>query len=162
VASTFLKPLKISKAEGLARDGVKRVNFDCTGFNYYGLDIYKKSCGTFRSIGKVEGIEWIRLHYAFLQVFYGRIGVMKREPKFVIILIFRCSISDSILKSMRRGTTQEKTTKLLKISSAAVPGIAIRCNIDGRCQVKPRRFQYIKRLGSRNEIDRNGLFRLLS
>jgi hypothetical protein len=46
---------------------------------------------------------------------YGCLEIMKREPKFVITLIFRCNIFQ-ILKSMRRGTTQEKTTKLLKIS----------------------------------------------
>jgi ribosomal protein S12 methylthiotransferase len=56
---------------------------------------------------KVEGIEWIRLHYAFPTGFLWILEIMKREQKFVITSIFQ-HISDSILKSMRRGTTQEK------------------------------------------------------
>jgi ribosomal protein S12 methylthiotransferase len=59
---------------------------------YYGLDIYKK-----RNLGEllealVGGIEWIRLHYAFLLVSMDVLEIMKREPKFVITSIFRCSI----------------------------------------------------------------------
>jgi ribosomal protein S12 methylthiotransferase len=64
---------------------------------------------------KVEGIEWIRLHYAFLLVSMDVLEIMKREPKICnYIDIPLQHISDSILKSMRRGTTQEKTTKLLR------------------------------------------------
>jgi ribosomal protein S12 methylthiotransferase len=64
---------------------------------------------------KVEGIEWIRLHYASLLVSMDVLEIMKREPKICnYIDIPLQHISDSILKSMRRGTTQEKTTKLLR------------------------------------------------
>jgi ribosomal protein S12 methylthiotransferase len=66
-ASTFLKPLKISKeAEGLARDGVKELILIAQDLTYYGLDIYKKRnlAELLEALAKVEGIEWIRLHYA--------------------------------------------------------------------------------------------------
>jgi ribosomal protein S12 methylthiotransferase len=91
---------------------------------YYGLDIYKKRnlAELLEALAKVEGIEWIRLHYAFPTGFPMDVLEVKREPKICnYIDIPLQHISDSILKSMRRGTTQ-KTTKLLKDFRAAVPG----------------------------------------
>ena len=80
---------------------------------------------------KVEGIEWIRLHYAFPTGFpMDVLDLMKREPKICnYIDIPLQHISDSILKSMRRGTTKEKTTKLLKEFREAVPGMTIRTTL---------------------------------
>jgi hypothetical protein len=79
--------------------------------------------------------------------------IMKREPKICnYIDIPLQHISDSILKSMRHGTTQEKTTKLIKDFRAAVPEwLFVRLNrrISRR---NTGRFQHLKRLGSRNEI----------
>jgi ribosomal protein S12 methylthiotransferase len=103
----------VSEAEGLAKNGVKELILIAQDLTYYGLDIYKK-----RNLGellealvKVEGIEWIRLHYAFPTGFpMDVLEIMKREPKICnYIDIPLQHISDSILKSMRRGTTKEKT-----------------------------------------------------
>jgi ribosomal protein S12 methylthiotransferase len=85
---------------------------------YYGLDIYKKRnlAELLENLVKVEGIEWIRLHYAFPTGFpMDVLELMKREPKICnYIDIPLQHISDSVLKSMRRGTTQEKTTSIIK------------------------------------------------
>jgi ribosomal protein S12 methylthiotransferase len=80
---------------------------------------------------KVEGIEWIRLHYAFPTGFpMDVLDIMKREPKICNYLDIPLQhISDSILKSMRRGTTQAKTTKLLKDFRAKVPEMTIRTTL---------------------------------
>jgi ribosomal protein S12 methylthiotransferase len=75
--------------------------------------------------------------------------------KYVIIYIPLQHISDSILKSMRRGTTQAKTTKLLKEFRAAVPWYS---NYFNRISGDSGRFQYLERFCSRNEIDRMGCF----
>jgi ribosomal protein S12 methylthiotransferase len=100
---------------------------------YYGLDIYKKRnlAELLENLVKVEGIEWIRLHYAFPTGFPMEVlDVMNREPKICnYIDIPLQHISDSVLKSMRRGTTQEKTTKLIKQFRNAVPGMAIRTTL---------------------------------
>ena len=82
-------------------------------------------------MAKVEGIEWIRLHYAFPTGFpMDVLEVMRKEPKICnYIDIPLQHISDSILKSMRRGTTQEKTTRLLREFRAAVPEMAIRTTL---------------------------------
>jgi ribosomal protein S12 methylthiotransferase len=77
--------------------------------------------------------------------------IMKREPKICNYLDIPLQhISDSILKSMRRGTTQAKTTKLLKEFRAAVPGMAIRTTLIVGYPEKLRKISNI--LGSRNEI----------
>src|SRR5690606_36894978 len=80
---------------------------------------------------KVDGVEWIRLHYAFPTGFpMDVLEVIKQEPKICnYIDIPLQHISDSILKSMRRGTTYEKTTKLLKDFRKTVPQMAIRTTL---------------------------------
>ena len=100
---------------------------------YYGLDLYKKRAlaELLKKLTAVEGIEWIRLHYAFPTSFpMDVLEVMKNEPKICnYIDIPLQHISDPILKSMRRGTTQEKTNNLLKEFRKAVPDIAIRTTL---------------------------------
>ena len=80
---------------------------------------------------KVDGIEWIRLHYAFPTGFpMDVLELMKREPKICNYLDIPLQhISDKILKSMRRGTTFEKTTNLLKEFRTRVPEMAIRTTL---------------------------------
>jgi ribosomal protein S12 methylthiotransferase len=97
------------------------------------LDLYKKRnlAELLENLVKVEGIEWIRLHYAFPTGFpMDVLELMKREPKICnYIDIPLQHISDRILKSMKRGTTKEKTTKLLKDFREAVPGMTIRTTL---------------------------------
>ena len=123
----------VTEATKLAAKGIKEVMLIAQDLTYYGLDIYKKRnlAELLEALVKVEGIEWIRLHYAFPTGFpMDVLEVMKREPKICnYIDIPLQHISDKILKSMRRGTTQEKTTKLLKEFRAAVPEMTIRTTL---------------------------------
>ncbi len=123
----------VTEAEKLAANGVKELILIAQDLTYYGLDLYKKRnlAELLEHLVKVDGIEWIRLHYAFPTGFpMDVLEVMKREPKICNYLDIPLQhISDSILKSMRRGTTKEKTTKLLKDFRAAVPGMTIRTTL---------------------------------
>jgi ribosomal protein S12 methylthiotransferase len=123
----------VKEAEGLAKNGVKELILIAQDLTYYGLDLYKKRnlAELLENLAKVEGIEWIRLHYAFPSGFpMDVLDLMKREPKICnYIDIPLQHISDDILKSMKRGTTKEKTTKLLKEFRERVPGMAIRTTL---------------------------------
>ncbi|SFS67926.1 ribosomal protein S12 methylthiotransferase [Zhouia amylolytica] len=123
----------VKEAEKLAEKGVKELILIAQDLTYYGLDLYKKRrlADLLKSLVQVEGIEWIRLHYAFPTGFpMDVLEVMKQEPKVCnYIDIPLQHIADPILKSMRRGTTKEKTTKLLQDFRAAVPEMAIRTTL---------------------------------
>ncbi|WP_103865005.1 30S ribosomal protein S12 methylthiotransferase RimO [Aquimarina sp. I32.4] len=130
--STPIEELVI-EAEKLAANGVKELVLIAQDLTYYGLDLYKerKLADLLKALVKVTGIEWIRLHYAFPTGFPMEVlKVMKEEPKVCnYIDIPLQHISDSILKSMRRGTTKAKTTKLLQEFREAVPAMAIRTTL---------------------------------
>ena len=123
----------VTEAEKLAANGVKELILIAQDLTYYGLDIYKKRnlAELLENLVKVDGIDWIRLHYAFPTGFpMDVLDIMKREPKICNYLDIPLQhISDSILKSMRRGTTKEKTTKLLKEFRAKVPEMTIRTTL---------------------------------
>lgn len=123
----------VTEAEKLAGKGVKELILIAQDLTYYGLDLYKKRnlAELLEALVKVEGIEWIRLHYAFPAGFpMDVLDVMNKEPKVCNYLDIPLQhISDSILKSMRRGTTEAKTTKLLKEFRATVPEMTIRTTL---------------------------------
>lgn len=123
----------VKEAEGLAKNGVKELILIAQDLTYYGLDLYKKRnlAELLENLVQIEGIEWIRLHYAFPTGFpMDVLELMKNEPKICnYIDIPLQHISDNILKSMRRGTTYAKTTQLLKDFRIAVPGMAIRTTL---------------------------------
>ena len=123
----------VKQAKYLARDGVKELILIAQDLTYYGLDLYKKRslADLLRSLVKVEGIEWIRLHYAFPTGFPEDVlEVIREESKICNYLDIPLQhISDSILKSMRRGTTQKKTTSLIKKIRERVPGIILRTTL---------------------------------
>jgi len=123
----------VKEAKGLAANGVKELVLIAQDLTYYGLDLYKKRnlAELLENLVQVEGIEWIRLHYAFPTGFpMDVLDVMNREPKICNYLDIPLQhISDSILKSMRRGTTEAKTTKLLQEFRKAVPSMTIRTTL---------------------------------
>jgi ribosomal protein S12 methylthiotransferase len=123
----------IIEAEKLAANGVKELILIAQDLTYYGLDLYKKRnlAELLETLVKVEGIEWIRLHYAFPSGFpLDVLDVMQREPKICNYLDIPLQhISDVLLKSMRRGTTKAKTTKLIKEFRAKVPEMTIRTTL---------------------------------
>ena len=123
----------VAEAENLAAKGVKELILIAQDLTYYGLDLYKKRnlAELLEQLVMVEGIEWIRLHYAFPTGFpMDVLEIMNREGKICnYIDIPLQHISDPILKSMRRGTTRAKTTKLLQDFRSAVPDMAIRTTL---------------------------------
>lgn len=123
----------VTEAEKLAAKGVKELILIAQDLTYYGLDLYKKRnlAELLEALVKVDGIEWIRLHYAFPTGFpMDVLEVMKREPKICHYLDIPLQhISDNILKSMRRGTNKEKTTQLIKDFRATVPNMTIRTTL---------------------------------
>jgi ribosomal protein S12 methylthiotransferase len=129
------KPIEelVIESQKLASNGVKELILIAQDLTYYGLDLYKKRnlAELLNELSKVEGIEWIRLHYAFPTGFpMDVLEVMKEEPKICKYLDIPLQhISDSILKSMRRGTTKAKTTALLKDFRQIVPNMAIRTTL---------------------------------
>ena len=153
----------VTEAEKLAAKGVKELILIAQDITYYGLDLYKKRAlaDLLRALAKVEGIEWIRIHYAFPTGFpMDVIEVMKEEPKICNYLDIPLQhISDPILASMKRGTTQEKTTKLLKKFREAMPEMAIRTTlIVGYPGETEADFEALKSFVKEMRFDRLGCF----
>ncbi|SEQ57599.1 SSU ribosomal protein S12P methylthiotransferase [Hyunsoonleella jejuensis] len=153
----------VVEAEKLAANGVKELILIAQDLTYYGLDLYKKRnlAELLEALVKVEGIEWIRLHYAFPTGFpLDVLEVMKREPKICNYLDIPLQhISDSILKSMRRGTTKAKTTKLLQDFRAEVPEMTIRTTlIVGYPGETEEDFQTLKQWVQEMRFERLGCF----
>jgi len=160
--STPIEALVI-EAEKLAANGVKELILIAQDLTYYGLDIYKKRnlAELLENLVKVEGIEWIRLHYAFPTGFpLDVLDVMNREPKVCNYLDIPLQhISDTILKSMRRGTTKEKTTKLIGQFREAVPNMTIRTTlIVGYPGETEENFQELKQWVQDMRFERLGCF----
>jgi len=123
----------VNNAKSLARKGVKEIMLIAQDLTYYGLDLYKKRAlaELLKELCKVEGIEWIRLHYAFPAGFpMDVINVMKNEKKICNYLDIPLQHgSTKVLKAMRRGTTREKTTQLIHDIRSIIPNIAIRTTL---------------------------------
>ena len=123
----------VQQTKSLVKDGVKELILIAQDLTYYGLDIYNKRrlADLLRALALVSGIEWIRLHYAFPTGFPEDVlEVIRTEPKICNYLDIPLQhIANPILKSMRRGTTQEKTTSLLNKFRLQVPGIILRTSL---------------------------------
>ena len=123
----------VKQAKHLAKDGVKELILIAQDLTYYGLDLYKRRrlAALLQELVKVEGIEWIRLHYAFPTGFPEDVlEVMREEDKICTYLDIPLQhIADPILKSMRRGTTEAKTTALIKKFRNEVPNIILRTSL---------------------------------
>lgn len=129
------KPIEelVKEAKHLAKNGTKELMLIAQDLTYYGLDLYKKRnlADLLKSLSDVEGIEWIRLHYAFPSGFpMDVLDVMKERSNICNYLDMPLQhISDNMLKSMRRGTTKQKTIDLVNQIRDKVPGIAIRTTL---------------------------------
>ena len=159
------KPIEelVIESEKLATNGVKELILIAQDLTYYGLDLYKKRnlAELLKELIKVEGIEWIRLHYAFPTGFpMDVLEVMHDEPKICnYIDIPLQHIADPILKSMRRGTTKAKTTKLLEEFRTAVPNMTIRTTlIVGYPGETEEDFQTLKQWVTDMRFERLGCF----
>jgi len=120
----------VKEAKNLARMGVKEIMLIAQELTYYGLDIYKerKLAELLDALCEVEGIEWIRLHYAYPSKFPMEIfDVMARQDKVCNYLDIPLQhASDAVLERMRRQITQGETREIIAKARAVVPGIAIR------------------------------------
>ena len=153
----------VAEAEKLAEKGIKEVMLIAQDLTYYGLDIYKKRAlaELLKALAKVEGIEWIRMHYAFPTGFpLDVLEVMKNEPKVCNYLDIPLQhINTEILKSMKRGTTHEKTTSLIHKFREAVPNMAIRTTlIVGYPGETEEQFQELKDWVEEMRFERLGAF----
>ena len=153
----------VLEARNLAKQGTKELLLIAQDSTYYGLDLYKKRnlAELLKALSDVEGIEWIRLHYAFptgfpmdaLEVMAGRSNICK------YIDIPLQHGSSRMLQIMRRGTTQEKTEQLLQTIRETVPGIAIRTTlIAGHPGEGEEDFQEMMKFVERSRFDRLGVF----
>jgi ribosomal protein S12 methylthiotransferase len=159
------KPIEhvVQEAEKLAAIVLSDLILNEQLLTYYGLDIYKKRnlAELLEALVKVEGVEWIRLHYAFPTGFPMEVlEVMHREPKVCnYIDIPLQHISDSILKSMRRGTTMAKTNALLDRFRESVPNMTIRTTlIVGYPGETEEDFQTLKQWVKDQRFERLGCF----
>ena len=160
--STPIEQLVI-EAKNLAKNGVKELILIAQDLTYYGLDIYKKRrlADLLIELSKVEGIEWIRLHYAFPTGFpQDVLDVIRNNDKVCnYIDIPLQHINDEILKSMKRGTSHQKTNDLLKAFKKKVPNMAIRTSlIVGYPGETEERFQELKQWVQDTKFDRLGVF----
>jgi len=123
----------VENAKSLAAQGVKELILIAQDLTYYGLDIYKKRklAELLEKLSAVDGIDWIRLHYAFPTGFpMEALDVMREKDNICNYLDIPLQHASSrMLKSMRRGITREKTTQLIKDIRERVPGIAIRTTL---------------------------------
>ncbi|HIA35165.1 MAG TPA: 30S ribosomal protein S12 methylthiotransferase RimO [Flavobacteriales bacterium] len=159
------KPMEeiIKEAQGLARQGTKELILIAQELTYYGFDIYRKRklADLLRKLNEVEGIDWIRLHYAYPAGFpMDVLDAMKDCDKVCnYIDIPLQHISDKLLKSMRRGITADKTRDLIKTFRKQIPGIAIRTTlILGYPGETNEDFELLKKFITDVQFDRLGVF----
>ena len=153
----------VKEAKNLAEKGIKELILIAQDSTYYGIDLYGKRnlSKLLKELVKVEGIEWIRLHYAFPNGFpLDVLEVINSEPKICnYIDIPLQHISDKILKSMKRGASMDKINNLLQNFKNKVPGIAIRTTlIVGYPGETSEDFDLLKKWVKKSKFDRLGCF----
>ena len=154
----------LDQAKNLAKNGVKELILIAQDLTYYGLDLYKERrlAQLLSALSKLDGIEWIRLHYAFPTGFPEDVlEVMRNESKICNYLDIPLQhISDKVLKSMRRGTNKEKTTSLIERFRELVPGIVLRTTlIVGYPGETDNDFEILKKWVKEMRFDRLGCFK---
>jgi ribosomal protein S12 methylthiotransferase len=161
-SSTPIEDL-VTQTKGLAAQGVKEIMLIAQDLTYYGLDLYKKRAlsDLVNRLADVEGIDWIRLHYAFPSGFPMDVLDVMRDRENV------CNYLDmplqhgstKILQAMRRGITREKTEELIAQIREKVPGIALRTTlIAGYPGETEADFQEMYDWVERSRFDRLGIF----
>ena len=153
----------VSHAKLLAAKGTKELILIAQDLTYYGLDIYQKRnlSELLRHLSDVEGIEWIRLHYAFPSGFpMDVLDVMNERANICNYLDIPLQhITNNMLKSMRRGITKEKTIEVVNEIRAKVPGITIRTTlIAGYPGETEKDFEEMKDWVRETRFDRLGIF----
>ena len=153
----------VKEARKLAEKGVKELILIAQDLTYYGIDLYGKRrlADLVREIAKIDGIQWIRLHYAYPNGFPEDVlDVMASEPKVCKYLDIPLQhISDRILRSMKRGSTKKEVNALLDRIREKVPGVAIRTTlIVGYPGETQEEFVELKEWVASQRFDRLGCF----
>jgi len=153
----------VTEAKNLAKTGTKELLIIAQDSTYYGLDLYKKRnlADLLRNLSDVEGIDWIRLHYAFPAGFpMDVLDVMAERPNICKYLDIPLQHgSTRMLQMMRRGITREKTEQLLDTIREKVPGIAIRTTmISGHPGETEADFEEMMGFIERSRFERLGIF----
>ena len=153
----------VKEASHLAKNGTKELLLIAQDSTYYGLDLYKKRnlAELLQRLSDVNGIDWIRLHYAFPAGFpMDALDVMAERPNICnYVDIPLQHASNNMLKMMRRGTTREETEDLLATIRFKVPGIAIRTTlIAGHPGETEEDFEEMMDFVQKSRFDRLGVF----
>ncbi len=153
----------VLEAEKLAAKGVKELILIAQDLTFYGLDIYgeRRLNDLLKALVQVDGIEWIRLHYAFPTGFPEEvIETIAQEKKICNYMDIPLQhINNDILKSMRRGHTRQKTEDLIQKLRRQVPDVAIRTTlIVGYPGETEEKFEELKQWVAHTQFDRLGVF----
>jgi ribosomal protein S12 methylthiotransferase len=159
------KPMEelIREAERLVKMGVKEIMLIAQELTYYGLDLYKKRMlpELLKKLAKVEGLEWIRLHYAYPSKFpLDIIDVMKDEPKICNYLDMPLQhASDKMLRAMKRQITQQEMKQLIAEIRSRIPGICLRTTLIAGFPGETREdVEEVKNFLQEMQFDRVGVF----
>ena len=153
----------VKEAKGLARSGVKELLLIAQDSTYYGLDLYgeRKLADLLNHLADVEGIDWIRLHYAYPSQFpMDALEVMAKRDNICNYLDIPLQhISDNMLKTMRRGITKRRTMELIDTIRQKVPGISLRTTmLLGHPGETDADFKDLMKFVEDYEFDRLGVF----
>lgn len=153
----------IDEAKILANQGVKELIVIAQDTTYYGFDLYgeRRITQLLNSLSKIDGIEWIRLHYAYPSAFpEDLIAEIKSNPKICkyIDIPFQ-HINTQVLKMMRRGIDREQTIEFINKIRSNIPGIAIRTTfLVGHPGETPDAFNELADFLQEYRFDRVGVF----
>lgn len=155
--------LLVEEAQKIADQGVKEVMLIAQDLTYYGVDLTGKRelARLMEALAKVNGLEWIRLHYAYpLNFPYEILDVMNAYPQYCRYLDIPVQhISDDILKSMRRGGSSQYIYDLIARIRETVPGIALRTTlISGYPTETHEQHKELVEFVRKNRFERLGVF----
>lgn len=153
----------VKEAKGLAAKGTKELILIAQDLTYYGLDIYKKRnlSDLLKHLSDVDGIEWIRLQYAYPSAFpMDILDVMSERSNICKYLDMPLQhITDNMLQLMRRGINKQKTTDLVASIRAKVPEISLRTTlITGHPGETQADFEELKNFVQESKFERLGVF----
>jgi ribosomal protein S12 methylthiotransferase len=153
----------VEETKNLAKKGVKEIILIAQELTYYGLDIYKRKAlvDLIQALSVVEGVEWIRLHYAYPAQFpYEILDEIRDNPKVCKYLDIPIQhVSDKVLKDMKRNTTKQYTVDLIHKIREVVPNIAIRTTLlTGFPTESQEDFQELVDFIQEMKFDRLGVF----
>ena len=154
----------VEEATRLAQSGVKELNLVAQDLTHYGIenDYQENLAGLLRQLVKVEGIEWIRLHYAYPDNFTDEvIDLMATEPKIVKYVDMPIQHGDDkVLKLMNRRVTSEQIYTLVKKMRERIPGLVFRTNIIvGHPGETEEAYQNVKRMLQELRLEHVGVFK---